>query len=91
MALAPIVARAVGAATLELLWPDGKEDETQTVQVQHVDSSCIVAIGWQPPGTISVTFKRGGAINYEYPGDYATFQQFKEAPSKGAFFNAHFR
>jgi hypothetical protein len=59
--------------------------------MQYVDSSCIVAIGWQPPGTISVTFKRGGAITYEYPSDYETFQQFKDAPSKGAFFNANLR
>lgn len=91
MALAPLAARVVGAATVELYRRFGGEDEAQTVQVAHVDSSCIVAIGWQPPGTISVTFKRGGAITYEYPSDYETFQQFKDAPSKGAFFNAHLR
>lgn len=88
MALAPLAGRLIGAATVELFRP---EDEAETVQVEYVDSSCIVAIGYQPPGTITVTFKRGGAITYDYPGDYALFQQFKEAPSKGAFFNANLR
>lgn len=89
MALAPLAARAVGAATLELFRPE--QEESQTVHIEPVDSSCIVAIGWQPPSTISVTFKRGGSINYDYPGTYEQFIAFREAPSKGAFFNANFR
>lgn len=89
MALAPLVARTIGAATLELFRPE--EEQSQTVHIEHVDSSCITTIGWNPPGTISVTFKRGGSINYDYSGTYEQFIAFREAPSKGAFFNANFR
>jgi KTSC domain len=90
MALAPTLARvALGEAALELINPLGPSTE-EANEVISVDSSCISQIGYRD-GVIMVQFKRGGSINYDYPGTYELFQEFKDAPSKGAFFNAHFR
>jgi hypothetical protein len=67
------------------------ESEEPADETVPVSSTCITEIGYRKGDVITVTFKRGGSITYDYPGDYALFQQFKDAPSKGAFFNAHFR
>lgn len=54
-----------------------------------VSSSAIRSIGWRNDGIITVEFNARGT--YTYASDYATFVAFAAAPSKGGFFNQHFR
>lgn len=62
-------------------------DEPISVPVRSV---CIANLSWHKD-TVTVTFKRGGQINYDYPCDLETFQSFVNAPSVGQFFNQHFK
>lgn len=93
MALAPLAARMVPAIwalygrTLGESPQDATPDESLSV-----DSSCITQIGYRAADSvITITFKRGGTLTYDYAGSPELWQQFKDAPSKGAFFNANFR
>jgi hypothetical protein len=55
-----------------------------------VVSSFISAISYED-GEITVFFKRGGHLVYDYPGTAEIFIEFLLAPSKGAYFNANLR
>jgi KTSC domain len=70
---------------------EGNEEPEQEDIVLPVSSSAIYAIGWQRGNIITVHFKRGGHLLYTYDGTYELFQAFAAAPSKGKFFNEHFR
>lgn len=94
-------ARVAGGATatelkmayaLRKIITEGGDQEGSPVPEEltvPVNSTAIRAIGWRNDGTITVVFIRGGT--YTYDSNYETFIAFTAAPSKGAFFNAHFR
>lgn len=92
MALPPLSAVAARLLALGLTknaigLSEKPADETFDVD----DSSCITQIGYRQGDVITVTFKRGGSLTYDFYGDYQTFTAFKNAGSKGAFFNSRFR
>jgi hypothetical protein len=88
MALAALPAIwALYGRTLGETAADAVADETVPVS-----SSCIREIGYRAADQIiTVTFIRGGSITYDYPGSPELWAAFKDAPSKGQFFNANFR
>jgi hypothetical protein len=75
----------VGGFLLEGDW----NSDTTALRVP-VESEAIAEISYRR-GTITVVFNRGGAGEYDYPGDFELFKRFVNSPSKGAFFNAYIR
>jgi len=68
----------------------GYEDHDDLEEITiPVDSTAIRTIGWRGDGVITVDFVRGGL--YSFAGTKDLFDAFAAAPSKGAFFNQHFR
>jgi hypothetical protein len=59
-------------------------------QYLPVDSSFISSISFEPPDTITVTFKDTGKT-YAYAGTQELFDEFASASSKGQFFNSNIR
>lgn len=55
----------------------------------RVNSAAIHQIEWQS-GTLSIWFHSSGKYNY-YGVPERTFEEFLDAPSKGAYFNNHIR
>ena len=60
-------------------------DETYSVH----GSSCISEIGYREGDVITVTFHRGGSLTSDFDGDHKTYLEFRNANSKGQFFNQH--
>jgi hypothetical protein len=90
MPLIGLAGRLLASGIAEALIEEGMEklgEKFEDITVP-VNSSCIRSIGWKSGDIITVDFIRGG--EYHYEGDKAMFQAFVAAPSKGAFFNAHF-
>jgi hypothetical protein len=67
---------------------DEEDGEGEPIYIP-VDSTAIRSIAWSPGNVITVEFNRGGT--YYYDGDRDLFDAFAAAPSKGGFFNAHFK
>ena len=80
-----VLARIAGRVGIDI------EGEGEDIEITiPVDSTAIQSIGYRAD-TITVTFRRGGSRSYDFPGTAEEFVAFALAPSKGAFFNAHFR
>src|SRR5262245_48987520 len=76
---------------LTSLLPEGEEEPGAVEITVPVFSEPISSIGCHAAGIITVTFKRGGNLTYEYPGTEEMFLAFLAAPSKGRWFNDHLR
>lgn len=86
-AILGVIGRFIAAGVVESL-TDEAIDELESQEIP-VSSSCIRSIGWRSDGVITVDFIRGGTYSYE--GSRELFLAFVAAPSKGEFFNSHFR
>ena len=84
-----IEAKEVNENTITLSFEEGIWKKTNQPEFTPVVSEAIRSIGYRPEDTIVVEFKRGGT--YSYDGPYELYQAFLAAPSKGQFFNNHFR
>jgi KTSC domain len=78
---------AIGLAAIRTGYEEDAED-LEEINLP-VSSTAIRSIGWRGDGVITVEFIRGGTYSYE--GTKEMFLAFASAPSKGAFFNEHFR
>lgn len=89
-AILGVIGRLIGAGALRAAGTALAKDQLEDLQDQtvSVSSSCINTIGYHD-GVIVVEFKRGGTYSYE--GSPELFAAFVAAPSKGEFFNSHFR
>ena len=87
MALAKLLGRGLTVAALAALREDDDDEGHPPVTIP-VASSAIRSIGWDS-GIITVEFNQRGT--YSYSGDYELFEAFISAPSKGGFFNDHFK
>lgn len=78
------------AAGIALREGEEELDPTEPMDAYYpVHSTAIRAIGWHKPDTITVEFMQRGT--YTYDGSYELFLLFINSPSKGRFFNEHFR
>jgi hypothetical protein len=68
---------------------EGEEQKVPEHVTIPVNSTAIRTIGWRSDGVIIVDFVRGG--EYTYDGSFPLFMAFAASPSKGKFFNEHFR
>lgn len=87
-ARALITGRLVGAELAAATFRESSDEAPEDVTVP-VASSAIRSIGWRKDGVIVVEFNQRGT--YTYDGTYDLFQAFVAAPSKGGFFNQHFK
>ena len=67
----------------------GKEEEKEKELSANVSSSAISQLRWKD-NVLTVVFHRGGTIEYEFQASQEEYYAFVNAPSKGAYFNAHY-
>jgi hypothetical protein len=80
---------AAGMAIRELAEGEAEGEEPLKEITVPVHSTAIRSIGWRSDNTITVEFMERGT--YTYDGSFELFTVFVNAPSKGRFFNEHFK